>query len=130
MAYRPQSRGCVKLVDVEGWFDDDDDGAGGGDDDNYDDDADVLLSSTKVCLPIPYTIRPKTLPHKMTRQPRVHTNPNAKTAEPSKRLINKTQSFRHIQISDSSRENVLSKNGSASVRNKNAQTEWKMLQLK
>ena len=89
MAYRPQSRGCVKLVDVEGWFDDDDDGAGGGDDDNYDDDADVLLSSTKVCLPIPYTIRPKTLPHKMTRQPRVHTNPNAKTAEPSKRLINK-----------------------------------------
>ena len=40
-----------------------------------------LLSSTKVCLPIPYTIRPKTLPHKMTRQPRVHTNPNAKTAE-------------------------------------------------
>ena len=48
-----------------------------------------LLSSTKVCLPIPYTIRPKTLPHKMTRQPRVHTNPNAKTAEPSKRLINK-----------------------------------------
>ena len=59
MAYRPQSRGCVKLVDVEGWFDDDDDGAGGGDDDNYDDDADVLLSSTKVCLPIPYTIRPK-----------------------------------------------------------------------
>ena len=44
MAYRPRSRGCVKLVDVEGWFDDDDDddddGAGGGDDDNYDDDAD------------------------------------------------------------------------------------------
>ena len=43
----------------------------------------------KSVYPYPTLYAQKTLPHKMTRQPRVHTNPNAKTAEPSKRLINK-----------------------------------------